>query len=468
MQETNQVTVADMSAAREARAMAQMELLSRYPGAAVVCLTMNIAGPVKLDDQIEQAFVWGLREVRAVLAHEKLLFSRIIREKTGPEAVFCVEGDATGIKRRLCVLEEGPSIGRLLDIDVLHGQGKKVSRTELGLPVRRCLLCGQPAPVCARSRAHSVQELRNRTSQIIEKHFEEEFARLTGEMAQRALLFEAAVSPKPGLVDRMNAGAHDDMDFFTFVSSACALREYFEACARTGLAFRGRTPEACFDALRVPGLLAEADMLRATRGVNTHKGAIFSLGIFCAALGMGFDGMRSEPEAALERCGQMTKSRMEAELGAIAAREAATFGEKHYQLTGAGGVRAEAASGFSGVQKAGLPRLKKALERGLSLNDAGLCALVALMACTQDTNAVRRGGEAGAEWLMKRASELDAQIAQALKDGTINAQNLRGELARWDEEVTEQGISPGGSADMLALTLLAHFMTQPEALSQQE
>ena len=199
-------------------------------------------------------------------------------------------------------------------------------------------------------------------------------------------------------------------------------------------------------------------MLRATQGVNTHKGAIFSLGIFCAALGMGFDGESSDPDAALERCGQMTCLQMQRELAAIAKREAATFGERHYQQTGAGGVRAEAAAGFPGVRKAGLPRLKKALACGLHLNEAGLCALAALMAHTQDTNAVRRGGEEGAKRLMQRARELDEQNAAALEAGTLDAQALRETMARWDEELTALHISPGGSADMLALAFLAHFM----------
>ena len=219
-------------------------------------------------------------------------------------------------------------------------------------------------------------------------------------------------------------------------------------------------PQACFGALRVPGLLAEAKMLRATKGVNTHKGAVFSLGIYCAALGMGFDGERSDPDAALLRCAEMTRSQMDEELAAIAAREAATFGERHYQKTGAGGVRAEAAAGFPSVREAGLPRLRRALECGLSINDAGLCTLVALMAHTQDTNAVRRGGEAGAKRLMQRAEELDAQIACALERGELDADALRREMTCWDQEMTAQGISPGGSADMLALTLLSQLLTQ--------
>ena len=278
------VTVSDMMDAREARAQAQRALLARYPGASVVCLCMNIAGAIKRTENIERAFAWGLRNVKAVLAPCETLFDAAIHEKTGPEAMLCVRADARAIKRRLCALEDGEALGRLLDIDVIAPDGGKISRTEIGLPARCCLLCGNPAPICARSRAHSADALFEKANAIIDAHFETAFAKRTAENAQRALLFEVAVTPKPGLVDRHNAGAHRDMDVFTFIDSACALRPYFETCARIGLAHRGKNAQACFDALRVPGLLAEDAMRRATGGVNTHKGALYALSLLLAAM----------------------------------------------------------------------------------------------------------------------------------------------------------------------------------------
>lgn len=455
-----EVTVEDMMQAREARFVMQKTLLARYEGAVLACLTMNVAGPVKTTPAIERAFEWGAAQIRAVLAGHEILFSAAIHEKTGPEAAFAVRGDAAEIKRRLCALEDGCAMGRLLDIDVIAENGEKIARTQLGLPPRKCLLCGQDAPVCARSRAHTAAELFDRTHAIIDAHFADAYARRVGEQAQRALLCEAAVTPKPGLVDRANAGAHEDMDVFTFIDSACALRLYFEACAREGLARRGGDAQACFDALRTPGLLAEDAMKRATHGVNTHKGAIFSLGIYAAALGMGYDGETSDADAALARCGEMTRARMQEELARIGRQEARTFGEQIYQKSRVGGVRAEAAGGFASVREAGLPRLRAALDAGLLLNDAGLCALVALMARTRDTNAVRRGGAEAAEALRRAAAEMDEGIAAAMADGTIGKRMdaIRARLARWDEAFVRARISPGGCADLLALTLLAHFM----------
>ena len=452
------VTVSDMMDAREARAQAQRALLARYPGASVVCLCMNIAGAIKRTENIERAFAWGLRNVKAVLAPCETLFDAAIHEKTGPEAMLCVRADARAIKRRLCALEDGEALGRLLDIDVIAPDGGKISRTEIGLPARRCLLCGNPAPVCARSRAHSADALFEKANAIIDAHFETAFAKRTAENAQRALLFEVAVTPKPGLVDRHNAGAHRDMDVFTFIDSACALRPYFETCARIGLAHRGKDAQACFDALRVPGLLAEDAMRRATGGVNTHKGAIFSLGIACASLGMGYG-------APLARCGERTGAQMRRELEAAKAGQARTFGEAIYQKAGVGGVRAEAASGFASVREIALPRLNAGLKAGLSLNDAALCALTALMADTQDTNAVRRGGEAGAAAMRETARALDGEIAAALEAGEMKQKigRLKEKLTDWDGQMSAAGLSPGGCADLLAMALLMAFCERDAA-----
>lgn len=458
------VTVSDMMDAREARAQAQRALLARYPGASVVCLCMNIAGAIKRTENIERAFAWGLRNVKAVLAPCETLFDAAIHEKTGPEAMLCVRADARAIKRRLCALEDGEALGRLLDIDVIAPDGGKISRTEIGLPARRCLLCGNPAPVCARSRAHSADALFEKANAIIDAHFEAAFAKRTAENAQRALLFEMAVTPKPGLVDRHNAGAHRDMDVFTFIDSACALRPYFETCARIGLAHREEDAQACFDALRVPGLLAEDAMRRATGGVNTHKGAIFSLGIACASLGMGY-GAPLRVHETLARCGEMTGAQMRRELEAAKAGQARTFGEAIYQKAGVGGVRAEAASGFASVREIALPRLNAGLKAGLSLNDAALCALTALMADTQDTNAVRRGGEAGAAAMRETARALDGEIAAALEAGEMKQKigRLKEKLTDWDGQMSAAGISPGGCADLLAMALLMAFCERDAA-----
>ncbi len=148
--------------------------------------------------------------------------------------------------------------------------------------------------------------------------------------------------------------------------------------------------------------------------MNTHKGAIFSLGIACASLGMGYGAPLCVHET-LARCGEMTGAQMRRELEAAKAGQARTFGEAIYQKAGVGGVRAEAASGFASVREIAMPRLNAGLKAGLSLNDAALCALTALMADTQDTNAVRRGGEAARRRCARRRGRWTAKSRRRWK-----------------------------------------------------
>lgn len=99
-------------------------------------------------------------------------------------------------------------------------------------------------------------------------------------LAVDCLAMEVAAWPKPGLVSRIDSGSHDDMDAGTFGRSADALRPHLAALAEAGAAGAGLAR------LRAIGVAAEADMLAATGGVNTHRGAIFGLGLLCAAAGV--------------------------------------------------------------------------------------------------------------------------------------------------------------------------------------
>ena len=180
-------------------------------------------------------------------------------------------------------LEDRCKIGRLLDLDVLDSRGEKAERQAMGLSARQRLVCGDPAWACARSRRHGIPELWQRTEAILREAFARQDGQTVAQLACRSLLYEVCVTPKPGLVDRQNSGDHRDMDLFTFLNSAPALFPYFERCVRQG--WKETEPEALFPPLRWEGKLAEQAMLAATGGVNTHKGAIFSMGLCCAALG---------------------------------------------------------------------------------------------------------------------------------------------------------------------------------------
>ena len=428
MNEIRKVEVVDMLRARDARAERQDRLLKKH-AAPLISFTMNIAGEIKLDAWIERAFHEGAKRIEKQLSwHEAPVLESICTiEFTGCEQIWAVRGDARQLKAWMQAIEEADALGRLFDIDVIDADGMRLERST----ARRCLICDRPAKVCGRNRSHPAQELYLRAGGIIREHFSGERAKTIALCAQRALLHEALCAPKPGLVDRENRGAHLDMDIFSFAASAAALRDYFEACARSGM--NGATLEN----LRFIGRAAEEDMLRATGGVNTHKGAIFSLGILCCAAAMDGDIWENAARIAAPAL---------AELEALKTEAAKTGGERQYKLYGLTGVRGEVASGFPSVKNIALPALKQALLDGKSLNDAGLEALLHLMAHVQDSNILRRRGVEAQQWV-------HACAKKALADGWT-----QDDLRRMNDDFVRKNISPGGCADLLAAACFIYFL----------
>lgn len=441
------VSLPDMLDARERRANRQRELLVEYKKP-MISFTMNIAGPIKDTPLIRRGFEIGLRDLEQLLAVDQIpcVHREIIREVTGCEAVLVVDGDPEKIKALTSALEENTPLGRLYDMDVLDVNGEKLQRCS----PRRCLICGEIAQVCARSRTHSVPQLQEKTREILTQAVQEADSRFAAQMAQQALLYEVAVTPKPGLVDRENNGSHRDMDFFTFQRSALALGEYFTRCARIGMETRGETPEETFARLRFPGKLAEGRMREATGGINSHKGAIFSLGILCGALGRLDRGEWGNPETILDTCAQMTAGLLQQDFGGLKPGPGETVGQKLYLDLGITGVRGQAAAGFPEVKNIGLPRLEAGLQRGLSLNDAACAALMALIGDTVDTNMIHRGG-------VEAQKQVSAAIAAELKDWPFPE---RKSLESWNDRFVEKNLSPGGCADLLAMTLMLHFLKE--------
>ena len=173
-----------------------------------------------------------------------------------------------------------------------------------------------------------------------------------GKCAWNALIEEVDTTPKPGLVDLYSNGAHTDMDAAAFRRSADALRPFFVKMAREGLSFDGSAQEL-FMGLRGVGMDAEQAMYEATHGVNTHKGAIFTFGIFCAAAGRCVKEQRAITALGLlEMEQEMTVRVLTAELeklrGSIRTPGIETHGERNLHRYGTAGCRGEAIEGYPG------------------------------------------------------------------------------------------------------------------------
>ena len=253
--------------------------------------------------------------------------------------------------------------------------------------------------------------------------------------ALAALHEELVTWPKPGLVCPRDPGAHRDMDASTFFASLHALRGVFARATRAGLA---RAP---FAALIELGVDAEARMLAATSGVNTHRGALFTLGLLAAAAGgLTAEGRRLEP-AAIARAVATGFGE-----GLRTLRPGATHGAEVARRFGAGGARAEAAAGFPHVVQVALPALAGGLARGHGRRAAVVHTLVSLIATLPDTNLLYRGGPDG----LRLAHDGAAAFLAA---GSSFVPGWEERLLGLHAAFVERHLSPGGSADLLAATL---------------
>ena len=163
------VRLEDMLAAREARAKAQQFLLAGWWGC-LVSFTLNLAGEVKSGCRAAAAFDSGLSALLSALGAAGIRYEPpfLRRLFTGDEAYLLCESAPEPVKRIAEGIERDHPAGRLFDLDVLDGRGRKLSRTELGLGERRCFVCGRPAFECARSRRHSAAELAEKLDKLLE------------------------------------------------------------------------------------------------------------------------------------------------------------------------------------------------------------------------------------------------------------------------------------------------------------
>ena len=433
--------------AREQRAEAQRALLNKYQRP-LICFTMNIPGPVKLTRDIAIAFAVGNRLLQNFLHGQPILHRELHYKNAGCEGYYVVDLPAGALKQLAMGLEDTEQIGRLFDVDVLDIDGRKLSREEFGFEPRRCLICHGPAATCARSRAHGLEQLREKVRELLLLCAQKWMPELVAAQAWLALNHEFAATPKPGLVDRNNRGSHKDMNIKHFFASSNALRPYFQHFAEMGLYTRDAAPKETFARIRSIGIDAEKAMYEATGGVNTHKGAIFSIGLFCAAAGRLSPEFWT-PERLCRECAAMVEGIVAADFAGVTEDNAKTVGEQLYAKYGIAGIRGEAEAGYPAVLEQGLPILQKGLSNGISLNDAGCCALLHLIAATDDTNLIHRSNR---ETQLQVRQEIAALLAETPFPSLEAIDQL-------DADFIQQNLSPGGSADLLAVTYFLQFLT---------
>lgn len=252
--------------------------------------------------------------------------------------------------------------------------------------------------------------------------------------AHQALLGELATHPKPGLVSHSSQGSHPDLVAMDFLVSAGALEPFFKAFVQAGF------DAVSFQDLQKIGIEAEAAMLEATGGKNTHRGAIFCLGFLCAAAG------RRLVTQGTQSLGTLAAASWGADIPSD--EYAVSNGAQVCRRYHLGGIRKEARLGFPTVYRLGLESFRRAIAK-LSRNAACVQTFFTLLAITEDTTLWHRGGAEGASFARERATAF-------LKTGGVYAKGWERLAETIHEQFIERNLTAGGSADLLAVTLFLH------------
>jgi triphosphoribosyl-dephospho-CoA synthase len=266
-------------------------------------------------------------------------------------------------------------------------------------------------------------------------------------LAVRALVVEAELTPKPGLVDRRGSGAHRDLSLSLMLCSAQALAPGFLEMSRAGL--DSDINVTLRETLGRLGRSAEQAMMAATGGVNTHRGAIWAMGLLCAAAAMRPDDWDARNVAG--------RAAALARLPDRHCQPTGSNGEKVRARYGVPGARGEAQEGFPHVVDIGLPALRASRAAGHAENTARIDALISIIARLPDTCVLSRGGEAA-------LTEVQALAYAVIDHGGVGTLNGRRELQRLEQSMLSHNASPGGAADLLAATLMLDALEQRRVL----
>lgn len=438
--------------AREERAFLKKQMTLK--GLPCVSLSLNVPGFPKSNSTVKAFFSFCLNDLSYFLkAHLIDIQKEDAHERCDTAGDFFIVSCSKGVDtlpelKQICEdFEENHPLGRFIDVDLNDELGNTVSSGKSKL----CFFClEKPAIECRRSQAHDPQQLRSfmfsKMTQYCNQQREITIVKQLSSIALKALLSEISLTPKPGLVDKFSNGSHEDMNYQTFIDSSSAISPWMGELVLAGFSFQDTDLTKALPIIRNMGLRMESAMHAATRNVNTQKGIIFLLGLSLFACGRLFSKKdQFEIEFFRSIIRDICKDMVSNEL-LHSFQNKRSHGEEIFQKHGVSGARGEAESGFHTVFEYGLPMLSRIIQ----LNDEVLIkSFLSIASYNTDTNILYRGGH------------LVLSVFQGLCKTAMENYNDHNYYAVIDY-CRKENISPGGSADLLAVTIFVwSVMNEP-------
>ena len=432
---------------RDKRVAYQEHLLKENKDKTLVTIRINYPG-IEKSNYITDNIVNTIYNEILTYYGKFIVFEDKYKNKEGIVAHFLFDLDFVNVKKEMINVEEEHILGRCLDIDVYTLKNDKVigiSRSDLFKKPRRCFICDLDAKICSRAQTHTIDEIKN-YFEVVYKNFKdsqkktESLAYEVSQMALKAMISEVSTFPSFGLVSPISSGAHKDMDYYTFLNSAVAITPFLKKMFEVGYSYY--LPEYIFDVIRDIGKECEKKMFEATNNINTHKGMIFLMGISMAAIGKALYENK-EFYQIQDIIKSMVKNILD-DFKELHKKEKLTHGERLYLEYGFTGIRGQVQDGLSVLFD---NIIDNYINSDLKENDLYTQILIELMARVEDSTVVYRHDISTLRKVQSDAKDL-------LNMGGIFTEKGRQKCHHLEDLYIKENISPGGCADLLAISIL--------------
>lgn len=432
---------------RDKRVAYQEHLLKENKDKTLVTIRINYPG-IEKSNYITDNIVNTIYNEILTYYGKFIVFEDKYKNKEGIVAHFLFDLDFVNVKKEMINVEEEHILGICLDIDVYTLKNDKVigiSRSDLFKKPRRCFICDLDAKICSRAQTHTIDEIKN-YFEVVYKNFKDSqkktdsLAYEVSQMALKAMISEVSTFPSFGLVSPISSGAHKDMDYYTFLNSAVAITPFLKKMFEVGYSYY--SPEYIFDAIRDIGKECEEKMFEATNNINTHKGMIFLMGISMAAIGKALYENK-EFYQIQDIIKSMVKNILD-DFKELHKKEKLTHGERLYLEYGFTGIRGQVQDGLSVLFD---NIIDNYINSDLKENDLYTQILIELMARVEDSTVVYRHDISTLRKVQSDAKDL-------LNMGGIFTEEGRQKCHHLEDLYIKENISPGGCADLLAISIL--------------
>lgn len=432
---------------RDKRVSYQEQILKENEDKTLVTIRINYPG-IEKSNYITDDIVNTVYNDIQTYYGKYIVFKHKYKNKEGIIAHLLFDLDFVNVKKIMITMEEEHVLGRCLDIDVYIMKNKKVvgiSRSDLLKRPRKCFICDLDAKICSRAQTHRMEEIKTYFEEVYKeyKEIEKKTENLSYDVSQiglKAMISEVSTFPSFGLVSPVSCGAHKDMDYYTFLDSALAITPYLKEMFKIGYTYHN--PEYIFNAIRNTGKTCEEKMFEATNNINTHKGMIFLMGITIAAIGKAMyeDRGFNEIQSIIKN---MVKCILD-DFKDLDKKESLTHGEKLYLQYGFTGIRGQVKDGLcilfnNIIDKYSYSRLKE--------NDMYIQILIELMSKVEDSTIVYRHD-------INTLRKVQSDAKELLDLGGVFTDVGKKRCLELEKLYIKENISPGGCADLLAISIL--------------